>query len=266
MAGFMIAFHTLSATTFEAIGTKNNACAGILLLESNAWSGFNHAASMPFITKPCLGIMTTRKFNKTNFQSIAIATVLPYKKQYVGLGMFRFGDDIFSFSRLLMAYAKPIGLFSLGISTELLIWHVAETSHTYRPILNFGGRAQILAQKLWIGAQAINFLQTNLTSYQQESIPSLLAMGFHYKPQQSLSILAAYEIQSYQNPKPQLALDYTIASPLKIQIGIAGTNMQYHAGIALSLKNWLINYAIISHPQLNFSQSISLTFTPSFSS
>ncbi len=267
MLGTMVAFHKVCATEFEAIGPKNNACAGILLFESNAWTGFNHAASMPSITKRCLGIMTTRKFNKTNFQSMAIAAVLPYKKQHwVGLGVFRFGDAIYNFSRLNMAYAKQIGLFSLGISTELLIWHVSETSNTYKPIINLGGRAQILAQKLWIGAQTINLLQTNLRPSQQETIPSVITIGMYYKPQQNVSLLAAYEIQTYQNPKPKLAIDYTFSPPLKIQVGIVGTTINYHAGFALTLKNWLINYAIISHPQLNFSQSIGLTFTPPFSS
>lgn len=262
---FLLVNFQVLATNFEPIGTGSKASANTFLNHADVWTSMNHAASMPLFGKTGFAVQAERKYNIKNFQSLALAYVQAFKNDnYLGISVFRFGDELYNFSRFNLSYSKQIGLFSIGIGTELLQWHIEETQNTFKPVINLSGQARVIKDKLFIGAQAINLLQQELSSYQNEVVPSVMCAGMLYKHNTQINILAEFQIQTYQNTVPKLAIEYSPIEKLTFRIGVSNTNPIYHAGLGLNLKHWQIGYSYISHPQLNSSQCISLALYPNF--
>jgi hypothetical protein len=263
LCSFMLFSPYIFATDFEVIGASAKACAGTFLHRPDVWTSFNHAANMPTFGKFGIGFQAERKFSLSNFQSVAFASIVPVKKQhFIGLGIYCFGDNAYSFSRLNVAYAKQIGLFAIGISTEALQWHVIETTTTYRGIVNLGGKAILLKDKLWVGTQVLNLLQTQISKTNNEVIPSLMCLGLNYKHNVKINLLTEYQLHTDHKSVPKLAVEYTPIPLVVLRMGISSFDLIYHAGIGIKAKKWTIDYAFISHPQLNHSQSIGVAFSP----
>lgn len=262
---FLLVNLQVLATDFEPVGASSKGSANTFLNHTDVWTCMNHAASMPLFGKTGFAVQAERKYNIKNFQSLALAYIQAFKNDnYLGISGYRFGDELYNFSRFNLSYSKKIGLFSIGIGTEFLQWHIEGTKNSFKPIINLSGQARVIKDKLLIGAQAINLLQQELSSYQNEVVPSVMSAGMLYKHNAQINILAEFQIQTYQNSVPKLAIEYSPIDKLTFRIGVSNTNPVYHAGLGLNLKQLQLSYSYVSHPQLNSSQCISLAFYPNF--
>lgn len=260
---FLVTTFQLYASNFESIGADNKACGNILLNQNNVWSCFNHAASMTLIDKPCFGLLAERKFNINNFQTYSLAFIYPLKQQkIIGIGTYRFGDELFNFSRINLSFAKKIGLFSIGVSSEILQWHIEDHASTYKSIINLGGQAIIIKDKLWFGTNVINLLQPQLTNYKNELVPSMMSAGIRFKHSNQINVFLEYQMQTNNEQTPKFGLEYSPIQKLIIRLGVSSYNPNYHLGIGIKLNKLTIDYAVISHSQLNISQSLNLIFHP----
>jgi hypothetical protein len=258
-----LAHHASFASDFEAIGTTSKANAHSFLFQNDIWSCMNHPANMAFGEKSGIAFQSGRKFGIKHFQSYAIGTIIKLNHaQYLGLGVYKFGDELFHFTRISCSFAKQISQFSLGGSVELLQWHTPSFKSVYRPTMHIGGETVIIKNKLHAAAQFFNLINTEFNTEIADAAPTLLCVGLKYTHHKQLQLSTEIQLQTFQIPTHKLSLNYAPIEKLNTYIGISGIEPNFHAGIHFRSKKWGIGYAITSHPHLNFSQTIGLFFYP----
>ncbi|TVR30124.1 MAG: hypothetical protein EA390_08830 [Balneolaceae bacterium] len=229
---------------------------GVAMAESN-WSAFNNAA-----------LMRTDKHHVSfyGFRYVGIseitdmAAVVNYRSDSgtFGLGLHRYGFDLFNENRLLLAYKNSAGKFHYGGSISY--FHVNQGGN-YGSAGAVGIGLAIAAEVIddvWFGARATNVNQPAYGNTDEE-LPRELAAGFSY----SLSDQALITAELVKDVKFPISfrsgLEFEIVPLLFLRTGITTEPLTYALGFGYAASLWEVNFGLQQHDPLGLSPALDLT-------
>jgi hypothetical protein len=116
----------------------------------------------------------------------------PFKIGTASLGLFRFGDDLYSEQIISAGYGNQFGITSLGLKINYIQYHADGFGIRHAVSLNFGGISQ-LTPHLAVGACIVNLNQPRISSFDQERLPTKLVAGISYTTSEQMMIAAELE-------------------------------------------------------------------------
>ena len=239
----LLAFPLLSyaQSTSTVLGSRAAGMGYAASALSDEWSFFGNAA----------GLASEKDFSfATTYESrvlpggnrMGVVGVAPLNFGVTALGIFRFGDDLYSEQFIQAAFAHEIGKTSLGIRMNYLQYR-AQGFGTHSAIgIHIGGITQ-LSKQVTIGAWIQNINMPKLKFNDQQTAPVKLYTSIGIKPIESFFMAVEVEKDILYKPLWKLGMEYQIYKKVFIR---GGVNLNPDAVFfGLGYKTWRakIDYA-----------------------
>lgn len=148
------------------------------------WSIFNNVAGLAEVKKISASVTYDALPSFKSFNRVAATFTLPVKFGVAGVGIFRFGDEMYNEQIASLGFSNTFGLASLGLKLNYIQYNAEGFGTKGFISVSFGGIAQ-LTEKIFIGAHIINLNQPDISSAGDEKLPTILIVGtaFRLTPQ-----------------------------------------------------------------------------------
>jgi len=242
------------------LGTRSVGSGQIGILYSDIWSVHNNIGALGWLKQGGLGVSFDNRYNlqALNQISFAGATVLE-KYGTVGVGVSRFGSELFNQSKASIAWAKAFGIASIGIQGQWAQTTAVEFPTRHYLLLNFGGLAK-LTSKFHFAASISNITQTKASEFKDERIPTIVRAGIAFLPNDKVKILS--EVQKDLDLKSivKVGIEYEFLKKVWVRTGFSSQIEQVSGGLGVQWRNFQLDYAIANHPQLGWTNSIGINY------
>ena len=223
------------------------------------WSSFHNTAGITTTETVEVGATYENRFGMQgmDFMGVGLTSELPFG--HASFNIFRFGDEIYNEHKVSLGYATELGIIKLGARANYLQYQVLDfgTRTTYS--IDFGGIATITPQ-LVVGAQALNITQTNLSSEEEQRVPSILKLGVSYRPRDYFMLNAEIEKDILKDAMIKVGAEYNFLEKFYLRTGLNSGSLQSFYGLGFNYLSFQWDYALSSHVELGFSHSISMHY------
>ncbi len=247
------AFGQSASTTMGArmAGMGNSSCI------SDEWSILNNVGGLAKVKEISTAYSFEIKPALLGSSRMAAIFSTPLKTGAMGLGVFKFGDNIYSEQVLTTGYSNQFGIASLGIKLNYIQYRAEGFGTKSALTISAGGIAEITPQ-LSIGASIQNINQPKLTD--GEKLPTRLAVGLSFKPSEQVLLVTEVEKDLAYDPIIKAGIEYCIHKKVFARTGF---NLHPEAAFfGIGFKGWRLkfDYAIQYTNSLNFAHQASACY------
>jgi hypothetical protein len=231
-----------SQSTSTLIGARANALGYAASGLQDEWALFNNPAGLASVRDLTTGFAYEVRPHFTPFNRMAALAVIPTHAVVSGVGVYRFGDDLYNEHLITAAFSNKFGLASLGVKANYVQYNIEGFGRKGALGLSFGGLAELTPQLL-VGAHIRNILQPSLSADGEERIPVVMNAGITFKPTPTLSLMAEAEKDLPHAILVKAALEYIVYERFVFRTGI---NLKPHSGFVgfgFTQKRFSVNYA-----------------------
>ncbi len=210
---------------------------------SDVWAISNNVGALVGTEYPSAGATYHALPSFPAFNTMAAAFALPWKTGVAGIGVFRFGDDLYNESVASLGYANRFGIASLGIKGNVIQCRAADLETRSAVTVSFGGLAT-LTPGLLFGAYIVNVNQPVINPITEERIITRLVAGIGIRP--SPVFLASAEIEKEVQERPILraGAEYEVFHRMVFRTGFNFYPQSGYAGIGGKFGRLSLDYAI----------------------
>lgn len=239
---------------------------------ADVWAVGNNPAGIASVEKVGIGLSYhASPLMISNFNTFALvyAQALPAKRGVLGAQVSRFGDKVYSETKLGLAYAYSFQKLHIAVKTNFV--QIAQQTLGSQARFTFEFGAQVPLNKyLKLGAHIYNFTQSSFVDGvgKAYSIPTSLRLGLAYQPISSLSLFGEIEKTLTLPASPRLGVEYEIHKNLTLRTGVqahgqTASNTQtfaQFAGLGLKFKQVRLAYALASQNGLGVGHHIGVSW------
>ena len=249
--------NTYSQSVTTTIGARSAAIGNTSSILSDEWSLLNNIGGLAKIKETSAAFTFDTHPALPGSSRMAATFSTPLKIGAFGIGVFKFGDKLYSEQILTTGYSNQFGIASLGIKLNYIQYRAEGFGTKNAVSISVGGIAEITPQ-LTIGAYIQNLNQPKLTN--GEKVPTRLAVGVSFKPTEQVLLVTEIEKDLLYDPIIKAGIEYSL---LKKVYARTGFNLNPEAAFfGLGFKSWRIkfDYALQFTNSLNFSHQASACY------
>jgi hypothetical protein len=246
---------TQSASTI--IGARTAALGNASSIISDEWSLLNNIGGLAMAKEINTAFAFEMKPALPGSSRMAAVISTPLKKGAIGLGVFKFGDAIYSEQILTTGYSNQFGIASLGLKINYIQYRAEGFGTKNALSVSAGGLAEITPQLL-IGAYIQNINQPELTN--GDRLPTRIAVGLSFKPGEQVMLVTEVEKDLAYDPIIKAAIEYCLHKKVFARTGF---NLHPEAAFfGIGCKGWRLkfDYAIQYTNSLNFAHQTSACY------
>jgi hypothetical protein len=222
------------------------------------WAFFNNMAGLAevknFSAASAFEVRTLPGANRMG----ALAT-LPFSFGVGAVGVFRFGDDVYSEQFISVGFANKIGKTSLGVRMGYLQYRAVGFGTRGALSINVGGITQ-LTPKLSIGAWIQNINQPKLNFNDSEKAPVKLLAALAFKPVDKFLLTTEIEKDVLYQPIWKTGMEYWVHKKIAARMGFTINPGSAFFGVGFQSWRIKIDYALQSFTILGPSHQASATY------
>lgn len=226
---------------------------------SDEWSLMNNVGGLAGVKELSAAFAFEARPALPGSSRVAATVNAPTKFGTAGLGMFRFGDQVYSEQVLTAGFANQFGIASLGLKVNYIQYRAEGYGTKSGVSINFGGIAQLTPQ-VAVGAYIVNINQPKISTPDKEKIPTKLAAGVSFRPAEQILLVAELEKDVDYKPTWKGALEFKVHAKVSARTGFnVGPGAAF---IGLGFQGWRIkiDYAIQYSNALNFAHQASASY------
>lgn len=234
------------------------------LTVGDAWAVFNNVAALSDVkgTEAFLGY--SNRFVLSGLNTLqAGATFDAFFNGKMGIGVTRFGDDLYNEHRLALGYSHKISNVSIGIQANYLQTSIQGYGTRHNFALEMGGLAQ-LSENLTLGMHIFNINQAKVSDFEDERIPTIMRIGVSYKPTKRVTVNIETEKDTEFSASFKAGLEYELVNQNEnkvfIRTGITTEQFLAHFGAGYYKGNFGLDYAFTTLPQVGYSHHVGLIY------
>jgi len=224
-------------------------------LPHNDWSVFGNPAMISSDQKSG-SFYGIRNFGFSELKDIAAVAVIPNKFGTAGVGVHRFGDDLFSETRARVAYKNKFNGFHYGG----VINYTINSIEGYGSDGAFGVDVGIAAEPiegLWVGGMATNVNQPEIGDEEEELI-QILGFGFTYAIFDRALFISDIIKDLEFSASYRGGLEIYIIEGLTGRVGVTTKPVAFTFGMGYKADRWGLNIGVRRHQVLDLSPGIDL--------
>lgn len=253
----LLAETAVAQNTSTTMGARSASMGNSSAMLSDEWSLLNNIGGLAKVNETITAFSFEAKPALPGSSRMAATYSTPLKLGTLGVGVFKFGDNVYSEQMLTAGYSNQFGIASLGMKLNYIQYR-AEGFGTKSAIsVSIGGITEITHQ-LSIGAYIQNLNQPKLTD--GERVPVRLAVGLSFKPTEEILLITEIEKDLDYNPVLKAGMEYCIHKKV---FGRTGFNLNPEAAFfGVGFKGWRLkfDYAIQYNNALNFAHQASASY------
>jgi hypothetical protein len=155
------------------------------VVNHDEWSLFNNVAGLAVQKDASVCFAYDMLPDLPGANRMAAAITLPTNVGVAGMGMFRFGDALYSEQIASAGFSNKMGIASLGLKIDYIQYETSGAQTRGAMTVSFGGLA-VLTPMISVGAYITNLNQAKITD--TENLPTKLVAGICLKPADYLSL------------------------------------------------------------------------------
>lgn len=241
------------------MGARNAAIGGASLTLGDQWSLFNNIGALALSRNNIVFTSYQNRFNLSEFQIVGAGYVHTIHKVVAGLGVFRFGDELFSEQRVNLAVSHKLDRVSLGAGVDYLQYNVSTVGTKSALLIEFGGVAEITDQ-VWFGAHVFNINQAELSFTEREKLPVVMKAGISFRPSAELMINLETEKDLDFDEVFHLGLEYQLIETVYLRTGFNTSPFNGAFGLGFYPKQFQFDYSFSEDANLGSIHEISVSF------
>jgi len=180
---------------------------------------------------------------------MAAAFVMPARWGVTGLGVYRFGDELYNEQMLTAGFSNQLGLTSLGLRVNYLQYHAEGFGTKGVMTVSFGGLIHF-TKNFSVGAHIVNINQPKLASSDRSTnVPTIMSTGMAYQPFEKLLVTSEVEKQLTYPVRWKAGIEYAVHDKALIRTGFAIRPSVASVGLGFKPRKFVLDYAY----QYNFS-------------
>ncbi len=210
---------------------------------ADEWSLFNNIGGLSKLSQLTTAFAYEARPALLGANRLAASISSPTKIGSWGLGIFRFGDDVYSEHMVSLGFGNQIGNTSLGAKVNYTQYRAENFGVNSAMSVDFGGVTKITSQ-ISIGAYITNLTQSKLIGSDGERLPTQLVAGVGFRP--SEKVLLATEIQkdlAYQATW-RSGMEYSVYQKIFFRTGFNLNPNAAFFGLGAQKRNIKFDYAI----------------------
>lgn len=240
------------------ISAKAAGIGNAIVTSQDAWAVFGNIGGMANVKSVTALFAYENRFGFTNgFHAVAAGVVIPTPIGNGAISTYRFGDEIFSKQKLGIGWAHQISRISIGVQANYWQHHVEGYGTRGNLVMELGGVAAIIP-RLTFGLHILNVNQTKIS--EEEHFSTVVRVGLGYNPIDPLLLVIETEKDTEFASVFKLGMEYKLVEKLRLRTGLSTRTLRTHYGFGLYLKKFIIDYALVSHPQLGMSNQLSVAY------
>lgn len=240
-------------------GPVSLAMGGVSSATANEWSIFNNPAGL-IANKGIIGAISYQTIlNFAPFNTVLAGINAETSWGNAAIGVYRFGDELFSNQMASLGFARKIGIMSLGAKANLLQYNIDGFGKRSIFVAEIGALAE-LSPQLNFGVHVYNFTQSVIAPESQERVPTLIRLSLNYHPDESLMIFIEGEKDVEYNPDLRLGLSYSIMENFWLRTGFSTLTNRHSFGAGFKLRKFTIDYAIRSNRSTGATHNFGLAY------
>lgn len=209
---------------------------------TDEWSLFNNIAGLAHVKNSLLCTAYDAKPQLEGANRMAFIACLPTRLGTSAVGVFRFGDDLYSEQKVSVGFSNQLGLASLGASLNYLQYNALGFGTKGMITLTIGGIAE-LTEKLSIGAHIQHVNQPTLSDHTGERLPTFLTLGIGLKPSEKILLISEIQKDLESGPTYKSGIDYRPSKKFTLRTGFNLHPNKFFFGIGFNSTRLLIDYA-----------------------
>lgn len=222
------------------------------------WSQWNNVAGLAKHRQAAAAVAYEVTPSLLGANRMVMTGVVPFKQGALGIGVFRFGDAVYSEQLASIGLAHQIANTSLGVKLNWVQYRADGFGVQSAATLDFGGISQI-TQQMRIGAYITNLTQSSFQSTENYRLPTRLIIGVSF--QLTSTVLVATELEKDLDYKPvfKSGLEYEPIKNFFLRGGFNFYPQNYYFGLGSKWKSITANYAVRFNHLLGSTHQISAT-------
>ncbi|HMP99008.1 MAG TPA: hypothetical protein PKC24_04445 [Cyclobacteriaceae bacterium] len=207
------------------------------------WAIFNNPGGLSGVEKSTGAFSHDFRPAFSSANRVAALFAQPIKQAGVwGLGLYRFGDELYNEQMLSTAYSNQLGIASLGLRVNYLQLNVEGFGRRGLLGIDFGGIAS-LGPQLLVAASVQNINQMKVSSIDSEYMPAIMRAGVQLKAVDELLVCVELEKDISQASLFRAGIEYKLYEKFFFRSGFNLNPSSLFGGIGASMKQFKVDYA-----------------------
>ena len=260
LAGFCLFGYWSNAQngTFN-LGARASGMGNASATLADEWSIFNNIGALAQVESPAAFATYQNRYGVPDLNTFGGGFAKPIFNGVGGIGIFRFGNDLYNEQKINVGFSNQFGLASLGLNVNYLQYNIVGAGTRSILFLDFGGLAT-LTEQLVFGAQITNINQAQLSSFSGEKVPTVMTAGLSYRPSDRLMLNAEVEKDLDFDAVLKFGLEYEIIDKLRVRTGIIGEPFESAFGIGFRPSSFDIDYSYRNNPDVGDIHEMSIVY------
>ena len=242
------------------MGARSTGMGGASIAVSDAWSLFNNPAGVAEVETSNVLFGYQNRYSIASLSNLGLGFIHPTAVGHLGLSAFRFGDELFSEQKIAATFSNRIGIVALGATLNYVQFRIEGLGTRSFPTFDFGGIVSF-REKLKIGAYISNINQGRVSKVEDEQLPTIMRLGFSYRPLKSLYLNAEVEKDLDFDEILKVGIEYNFYKKLFVRTGIQTQPFQSRFGIGFQPNRVSLDYAFGDNPTLGNLHEVSVGYS-----
>jgi len=258
LAACLIFASTHGQSHLPFVGTKAFGKGRMTSTTTDLWSVIHNPAGLHETKTITLASAHHRGYHASMSESGAVAGV-PLPFGVLGVGLYRFGDKLYSEDILHVAHASSFGIAALGVRASLVQYSAKDFERVRAVTFSIGGIAS-LTSRLTIGAYITNINQPTIKE-NGETVQASLHTGIRYKTSEKLFLHAEVEKEQRKTPVVKSGMEYNFNTKFSFRSGLTLNPDAVHMGFGFHKGQYDIQYGGALHLILGYTQQLGLMYS-----
>lgn len=227
---------------------------------SDEWSLFNNAGGLGKAKQTSAAFAYEIKPALTGANRMAASALAHLKPGTLGIGVFKFGDDLYSEQMASVGFGNQIGNTSLGAKINYVQYRAEGFGTSKTVSVDFGGITTLTPQ-IQIGAYITNLTQSKLSGASSERLPTRMVAGVGFKPSESVFLATEIEKDLAYAVMWRSGLEYVVYKKVFFRTGFNLNPSAFYFGLGAHKKNLKVDYSLRFSQLLGTAHQASLVFS-----
>lgn len=210
---------------------------------SDSWALFGNIGGLAGVTSAGAAVSYSVQPSFRSFDRVAAVFALPLKVGVAGVGLFRFGDALYSEQVARVGFASKVGIASIGAQAGYVQYRAEGFGSRGVITLGLGGISQ-LSQQLSVGVSITNLNQPVISDATQERVPTILTAGLALRPSPAVLIVTELEKDLDYDPTWRTGMEYIAHKKFMARTGFTLGPQAAFLGFGFKGTVLTIDYAI----------------------
>lgn len=242
-------------------GARSAALGNASVSVPDLWAVYNNQAGLANLKTIAAGISYENRFSLSELSLKSGAVAIPVKGGTFGISISSFGFSQYSENNYGLAFAKAFGEnFSAGVQMDCFSVGIAEGYGKKSTLAAEIGMQAKLVQGLTIGAHIFNLSRARITNYNNESLPTIMRLGFNYKFSDKVFLAIETQKDIIHKPEFKTGIEYRIIKELYLRGGVSTNPSLSSFGFGVNLKQFRLDFASSFHSVLGYTPQLGLLY------